>query len=970
MAAQERFALTKQDKRLMVAGLGLAMLALILFLTLPALVDTNAIQNQIKASFKSSTGLDLEIQDGMEVSIFPSPHVTVKNLYVANIPGASSSFLLSIRSMDMKLHTTSLFSANPTADSVVLDGVVMQIERMKSGRFNWQEIKQYTAKNAVKDTELSPRMEIIDNDDVGQLALARQFVDIDSLIQGLIRVSNIKVLNAELHYTDSPAGIVTHYNDIKFDFVNDRSAKIAKLAGGLYYGGFPASISVELNDIEESYKRKTTSAKVRLESEQTFFEYEGDIGFADTLSMKGKTVFESPNLAQWIKLLNEKAGVSVKLPAGAKSIPVKLSSSVATEGKNILLPEIAVEGGIFSGKLAAIIKPPVNIEIKGTLDSIDMDSIVASGLFTSSFSKQAKKADGTTSSDDGDTVSLNMLAQKSFWSYITIGVSIKVADVSYNKQRIKKGLIEFDMADGDMAISQISGSFPGESKLLFTGLGKESYQGFMVDGQLDGSGENFVDMIAFFRTSNAASLPKDFKRFRFKTNMVLSSKELRLTELSSRVENMAFVGGIITTFEDIVKVQAAIRMGGVDVDRLMQSWGVNKFIASLYNEDMSTVKADDELSQWLRSVAYDLDVRVSAEQFTLHGKPQEKGKIRASVTKNKLMLTELEIVYDGTQFGGKASLDVSGKLPYADIDLSMDTIDLTSQAGQKSWVFDASADGTAQKGKRSWSRQGISFSWMDFLNANMHFRIGHIRNGEFEATSLDIKAAIEDRTLTLPAVAGSLLGAQFTGKGFIKNGKIPSLSLTGDLINLDVNHLTGFMPALAGLSGRVNSQMRLNTSGIDVYTWLYNMQGTILLSSRDATIDGFNLPGIVNAVGYVRTVADILDAVKRAFPGGSTVFNVMDGEISMGNGVMKIPTSSLRNDLAEGEFVGQVDLMNWKMVGKLSLAITYLDRVTPPKMAISYRGNLDEIEKELDTSLLEQYVANKTSEKLLQSGEQ
>lgn len=951
----------------MVGGLGLAMLALILFLTLPALVDTNAIQNQIKASFKSSTGLDLEIQDGMEVSIFPTPHVVVKNLYVANIPGASSSFLLSISSMDLKLHTTSLFSSNPTADSVTLEGVVIQIERMKSGRFNWQEIRQYIAKNAVKDTEESPKVEIIDNDDVGQLALARQFVDIDSLIQGLIKVSNIKVLNAELHYTDGPAGIITHYNDIKFDFTNDRSAKTAKLAGSLYYGGFPASVNIEINDIEESYKLKTTSTKIRLESEQTFFEYEGDIGFSDTLTMKGKTVFDSPNLAQWIKLLNEKAGMSVKLPANAKPIPVKLSSIVTTEGKNILLPEIAVEGGIFSGKLVAIVKPPANIEIKGTLDSIDMDSIVASGLFTSSTTAKQDKKSGD---DDSSSVSLNMLAQKSFWSYITIGVSVKVADVSYNKQRIKKGLVEFDMADGDMAISQISGSFPGESKLLFTGLGKESYQGFMVDGQLDGSGENFVDLISFFRTGSSTSLPKDFKRFRFKTNMVLSSKELRLTELSSRVENMAFVGGIITTMEDMVKVQAAIRMGGVDLDRLMQAWGVNKFIASLYNEDMSTVKTDDELSQWLRSVDYDLDIRVSAEQFILHGKQQEKGKIRASVNKNKLLLTELEVLYDGTQFGGKATLDVAGKLPYLDLDLSMDTVDLTSQSGQKNWIFDTKSDGATEKGKRVWSREGISFSWMDFLNATLHFRIGHIKNGEFEATSLDIKAAIEDRTLTLPAVTGSLLGAQFTGKGFIKNGKIPSLSLTGDLVNLDVNYLTGFMPALAGLSGRVNSQMRINTSGIDVYTWLYNAQGTILLSTRDTTIDGFNLPGIVNAVGYVRTVADILDAVKRAFPGGSTVFNSMDGEVTLGNGVMKIPTSSLRNDLAEGEFTGQIDLMNWKMVGQLMLAITYLDRVTPPKMAISYRGNLDEIEKELDTRLLEQYVANKTSEKLLQSNEQ
>ncbi len=105
MAIKANLSFTRQDRRLIIGGSLLLLLAMVLFLTLPALVDTHYIERELKTSFKKVTGLDLEIQDGLEVRIFPTPHIVIHNLYVTNVPGAATSFMLSVRTMDVRIYS-------------------------------------------------------------------------------------------------------------------------------------------------------------------------------------------------------------------------------------------------------------------------------------------------------------------------------------------------------------------------------------------------------------------------------------------------------------------------------------------------------------------------------------------------------------------------------------------------------------------------------------------------------------------------------------------------------------------------------------------------------------------------------------------------------------------------------------------------------------------------------------------------
>ena len=367
----------------------LVLLALALLLSLPSLVDVRRIQAELKTTIKQATGLDVEIQDGIEVNVLPYPHVRMKNLYISNVPGAATSFLLSVRSMDMKLRPTSLFSAHPVAESIAIDGVVVELERLKNGHLNWQEMAHYVAAAADRTATSSADSVALPDDTIGNIGV---------VVTELSKLNNMTITNAELHFTDSQFGVVSDYSDIALDFSNDMRNNQSLLKASMNYGDLPLRLNAELEEISQTYAKKSSKSKIRFESDLSSLNYEGSIGYAGNLQLKGKSVFESKNITRWIKMLNGGDFANEKVAASAKPVPLKLESNVDSEGARILFPSINVSGGVFAGNLQATLKMPVTWEIKGTLDSVNLDTVLDSGIFTAAVPVKKTSASSTPDS--------------------------------------------------------------------------------------------------------------------------------------------------------------------------------------------------------------------------------------------------------------------------------------------------------------------------------------------------------------------------------------------------------------------------------------------------------------------------------------------------------------------------------------------------------------------------------------------
>ncbi len=934
---------------------------------LPTFIDKETIKSQLSSSFKQLTGLDLEIQGEVKVERFPTPHVLVNSLYVHNARGTTSPFLLTIRLAEIWPSYKSILSKSKGISKINFDGVEVDIERLKNDQMNWQDSSVQTS--------------------------------VPEGVSGLASNTNsgltgtyFTITNGYLRYTDLTSNTSSEYKDIGIVFLNGGDKSDSTLNLNLTYKDRQLSVSGKMGSISHALSVGEVPANLNIISGRSHLNYEGNAGYKNNkFTINGNVKLATDDIVPWVSTISGTADEKPVLGVTYKPLPMAAQSDITTDNGKIIFPNLTLEGNIIKGGARIEISPPYGIDIKSNISSLDLETLFASKLFA--LKQIADPLNEAINNSNKEAAFL--VTPKTFLDALNLSADIKLDDTLYNQQHIKDTHIEFDMNEGEMTIAQSTAILPGGTHVFFTGLGKEGIEGFALEGEVDASGDDFTEALKILKANGAALPNQDFKRFKLKANTILSSKEMRMSEITARIENIAIVGGFIATYGDRIKLNAAMRIGGLNIDHFAEIWGLDKWHASLF-DNTPDAKYDSFLARWLRRLDYDVTVNVALEQYILAGLPREKADLKLQATSGKVVLNDLKTSFNGSQIAGSIGLDVTGSLPRLDLKLTTDVFDMATfftkdgkplpedvkpqllpvapqpQPPQpppvplQSAPLQASQPVVQASDIPHWSRDQFDFHWMELLNATFHFKFGQYKEGRITAQSLDVQGTVENRALNIDAITGYVLGAQIAAKATITAGKIPSANIAANISSLDPVQIVTFFPLLDGMTGRYNLSLRLDSSGIDMYSWIASLEGTIGLGGNDVNIHGFNLPGVIRSVSYVRTVADILNVVRRAFPGGDTQFSNIEGQWSVAGGVLKTSNTRMTNGQADGVLTSQVDLLNWRMQSSISLALKILDPAHPPGMIITFNGSLAKPETALDTRSLERYVTNKTSERMLQ----
>jgi uncharacterized protein involved in outer membrane biogenesis len=890
---------------------------------LSLLVSKENIKKEITGSFKALTGMDLEIQGEVVLKQFPVPHVLINSLYVPNVPEGNAPFLITVKLIDIYPSIKSLLKGKLAIGRIQLDGAEVNVESFKNGKFNWKNVSSQPPLPSGAKTDS---------------ALAS---------------TSFNFVNAGLHYRNNDTGSTSEIRNVSFGILRSE----ANGNDFTFFGNYknkPINLYGNIGDISKIISSETVPVNIHLKNGNTLFSYEGTAGFKDSNpNLNGTLKLETDDINSLLNIWSPTADNSVKPSSGYKAFPLKMGGEVTSSNKGLSLPHLILDGnGAIKGNLQVAINPSYHADIKGVVDSFDLDNLLASGVL--------KRIGNDTTQDKGQNT--DIAKGSSFFNSLSMTMDIAIADILENNQHIKDSHLNLDMAEGEMTIPQASALLPGESRVIFSGIGKDSYQGFILEGQLDAAGNDFNEMLSVFKNKGFAIPPEDFKRFRLKANTVLSSHDLRLSEIAARIENIGIVGGLINTFGERDTFEAALHVSGINLDHFVTLWSLSGWQAALLS-DASAPQKEAFLSHWLKQLNYTLKVNALLDHYVLNNKMQEAAEFKLNVTNGKLALNDIKTSYEGSKLSGSFGINLSQALPHFDIDIITDTLDMNTFFDPNVFINLMPSPTTPDE---RWSHKEFNFYVLDTLTANYHFKCDHLKNGAFTADTFDVAGSLNNRTLNVDSFSALMFDARVAAKATIRGGKIPAVNLAVDMFSLPSDRINALIPALQGMIGKYNISTRLATSGIDMYSWVANLEGTFGFSGSNVMVHGFNLSGIVHAVAYVRTVADILDVVKRAFPGGDTLFSSVQGQCGLAGGSLKIPNAKLVNDDADGIFTGEVDLINWKIKGKTIFTLKSLTKENPPLLSVIFSGDFDAPEKSLDTRSLEKYVTNKTSQKILE----
>jgi uncharacterized protein involved in outer membrane biogenesis len=434
-----------------------------------------------------------------------------------------------------------------------------------------------------------------------------------------------------------------------------------------------------------------------------------------------------------------------------------------------------------------------------------------------------------------------------------------------------------------------------------------------------------------------------------------------LTESGIQIENMRLLGAWIFNFQNSLTLDAAVDITGLNVDNILAPYPFISWMAENANANSSEQKTLP-LTDWLNKVDVVLRIKGALNQYMLHGKPRDKMEFGVELTKGKLDFKQLILRLNGTTITGSAQLTASGKKPEVTLQLDCDNMDVNQYFGiatSRNTLMTMTPD--------HWSKEEFKLLPFNLVNSTFNLSCSTLTYNGTLMQDFSAVGNLDNGDLNFEHLNANVFGANFKAHGKLGVGKLPTLGIAFTLDNIAAEQLNNVIPLFKGMVGHFNLSASISTSGINMYSWVSNALGTINVFGRDIVVRGFNLQGIVRSVSAVRSTADIVNVIRLAYPGGDTQISELKGTYNLAQGVLDTPGVDFTTPVAPGRLSGKVNILDWTIDNSAAFRLTVLNEEKPPVLTLQIIGSLDNPKLGLDTSSLEEYVAIKTREKLLQT---
>lgn len=106
-------------------------------ITLPFIVDPNDYKQQISEQVEKATGRTLNLEGGIGLSVFPWIALELGPLSLSNANGFQAEQFAKIDGAQIRIKLMPLLKKELEMDTVVLDGLILNLEKNKAGKTNW-----------------------------------------------------------------------------------------------------------------------------------------------------------------------------------------------------------------------------------------------------------------------------------------------------------------------------------------------------------------------------------------------------------------------------------------------------------------------------------------------------------------------------------------------------------------------------------------------------------------------------------------------------------------------------------------------------------------------------------------------------------------------------------------------------------------------------------------------------------------
>ncbi len=333
---------------------------------------------------------------------------------------------------------------------------------------------------------------------------------------------------------------------------------------------------------------------------------------------------------------------------------------------------------------------------------------------------------------------------------------------------------------------------------------------------------------------------------------------------------------------------------------------------------------------------------------------------------NAFELNDVKGQIGGITLTGKAGLRLDAPRPILTANLQAGDIVIDHFLGAASGESGGKAGQSQEKsgpGDGRWSREAIDLSALQALDANISLAAKRLEFGRYPFEEPRLHLTITDGVLRVKDLSGRLFKGSVGLRATLNSRPLPGLDLSVQLQGADINQAMRTALQMDQVTGQLNFTGQFHTTGSSQWDMVNALSGKAKIHAEKGVFRGFDMKNFSERLGRLNKAPDFLNLAQRAFSGGKTHYQSVDGDWIIKNGVARTQNTQARMDASQANVTGTVHLPAWKMDLRAVMALT--EHRDAPDMGVHLFGPVDRPRYDLKTAKLERWLLARLGRELL-----
>jgi len=916
-------------QRLMMYIFLVAMIITSLLVAAPLFIDNDKYQEKLLVYIEKSLGVRPKIKGSFEVTFFPVPTVTAKQLYIENAKEASNNYIIQIESIVSKIYFTDILAGNFKVRDIQFIRPVFEFENLgveqnnETGatlnKNNWSFLIDGFKNRTVSDSEKFP--------------------------------DRVSITNATFSYSkDLNKKSIDYFN---VEITADSFKGPFSLKGGFLSSDNTVTFEGGVDSFTEGAKVglliKTDAAQVNLD---------GVFKDGDVPRMEGGINLSSNNIGHIMGVFFQNKSYFTKITSKEE---LKVSGRFVFSKDTFEIQDVLIDSDSFKGTMNMGVdfnigdkSKSVNWRVLADIDKIDIDN-----LFKQKKSEQAQ--DDLSIDYYAYSVNTASLADFKFDipQSLTLSMDVTVDDIIYN-QKISNVRAIMDIVNGHAEVNSLSADLPGNSRAVLRGKIKHNGTRPLFEGELEFGGSNFRDFMNWI-DDYYSFVPEDLmKEFLFTAKLRVTPQHIDVTDLSFSFDQSLFSGGIsLRPLKTIPIISASINIDRMDLDK----YHIDK---KIFEEIGRFVDGADEVlleRTWLAKLQNRLNITIDAKDIVFNDHYITNFSTAGIITRNNFNLQRFFIDSEVAKLKLNMYADIESR-DAPEIKFNFLAKDLDTK------LFIPKESYNSEK-KYTWSNKPINFLGLANLYGEYKIAINNLKHKNLEMSNVNIEAKSINKMRPEVLTFDKFQFDIYQGRGTIQGQmgvsiKAPTVAVNVFLEGVELNPLLKVFKEDIETTGQLFFRASFSSKGYSFAEWIKELSvrdGTdAKLSLQQVKFKGFDLDAIINGAKRLFSFIDMQKVIEKALVSGETTFDWMEGDLVFKNGILGVKDFKYSSDNAKGEIDANISLFSFDTKARTNIYFQP-DRKKVVVLPIEMKGNILELykDKQIDTRDLEIYITDKAT---------